>query len=188
MLPAEDYQRLGHLLRDTNGLTRHEKAFCRLILDRGGVLYATAARNAEDMGVSKGTYYRARDGVLAKGIVREKRRYKATTVYSLAERLLGTTLSTSRHSQDEEPKPSTSTTQTTTQVPPVASLPAEPNKEAPAMEMCEFHLSFPKDSCTYCARPKVESSLPEHKQKELYERDMAEDGLNEFGEPLGMDY
>lgn len=88
-MKAEEQVRLHHLIRDTTGLTANEKAFCRLIVDRSGILYATWKQNALDMGVGKDAYYRARDGVLAKGVVMERRGYKTTTAYTLVTDVLG---------------------------------------------------------------------------------------------------
>jgi len=56
------------------------------------------------------------------------------------------------------------------------------------VQMCDLHSSFPKDECDYCKQPTVESKLPAWKQQQLYERDIAKDGLNKYGEPLGIDY
>lgn len=58
------------------------------------------------------------------------------------------------------------------------------------VEMCERHTSYPKASCYYCEAElsKPKSALPSWKQQDLYERQMAQEGLNRFGEPLGVDY
>lgn len=57
--------------------------------------------------------------------------------------------------------------------------------EDEGVEMCESHLSSPKETCDYCSRFKVTSRLPLWKQEELHEKRNAEEGWDEY-EDLGL--
>lgn len=69
-------------IRDDHTLTEHEKMFLIIVESRGAEgMYTTYARAANDMGMSKDTYYRARKAVMTKELIRIVRRYDDTTVY-----------------------------------------------------------------------------------------------------------
>lgn len=71
-------------IRDARGLTAQEKAFLFVVESRGEMT-TTATKAAEDMGLSRATYYRVRDGLLRKKCLTVRQRADQPSVYVVNE-------------------------------------------------------------------------------------------------------
>ena len=69
-------------IRDARGLTAHQKAFLFVVESRGECS-TKMTKNAQDMGLGKDSYYRARNPLIEWGIIEERRRFEDSTVYTV---------------------------------------------------------------------------------------------------------
>lgn len=74
-------------IRDARGINANEKAFLFVVASRG-IMTAAWQTAAADMGMSKDTFYRTRNSLIKKGLIKEGLRKDTTTVYRLEEKAL----------------------------------------------------------------------------------------------------
>lgn len=87
-------------IRDARGINANEKAFLFVVASRG-VMFSEWQTAAADMGMSKDTYYRTRNALIKKGLVKEGLRKDTTTVYRLEEKALAALVPVKEVSNDE---------------------------------------------------------------------------------------
>lgn len=71
-------------IRDSRGLDAWDKSFLFTIASRGAEgMFATWDRNKDDMGMGKDRYYKSRDSLIAKGLIKVIRRMNESTIYKI---------------------------------------------------------------------------------------------------------